>query len=363
MPEPDEVADLAARLRALKDRTDRSYDALARRAGISSSALHRYCSGSSVPTEYTVVERFGKACGANQQELLDLHRAWVLADYVRSRSHSHSHSRTALTPDGEQLAADGSEAAGDAAPDIVLSSRAEPRSVLEESRWRSWLALVAVLTSVAFFGLWVSSAATPWDRTAEEAPDTPMLLSKGCPVVVSMGEHDHCVRALQTLLNGLGAKLVVDGNFGPRTLMRVVAFQALAGLPVNGVVDERTKRALYSAKVDLSGAPPEQVTRRIREVFREQPDRAVGIARCQSYLDPLWVLPNTNGTRNWGVFQLSDARLRDLGGTPQQALDLEWNIQAAHRLWQMRGGFSDWVCDQAYQTAEPTPIAGSSPAG
>ncbi|MEW2614360.1 hypothetical protein AB0937_30070 [Streptomyces sp. NPDC047880] len=82
--------------------------------------------------------------------------------------------------------------------------------------------------------------------------------------------------------------------------------------------------------------------------FAEVPDKAVAIADCQSFLDPLHILPNTNGTRNWGLFQISDARLRELGGTPREALDPEWNIQAARTLWSRDRDFGDWPhCERA----------------
>lgn len=41
----------------------------------------------------------------------------------------------------------------------------------------------------------------------------------------------------------------------------------------------------------------------VRQVFAEEPDHAVAIADCQSFLDPLRILPNTNGTRNRGAFR------------------------------------------------------------
>ncbi|WP_326469000.1 peptidoglycan-binding domain-containing protein [Actinophytocola sp.] len=183
-----------------------------------------------------------------------------------------------------------------------------------------------------------------------------MLLSSACPPVVSMGQHDECVREVQVLLSQAGAKLEIDGDFGPATLRRVTAFQVLAGLQPRGVVDEATKRALYDQRISMATWSPEQVERRVREVFPEEPDRAVGIARCQSFLDPLHVLTNTNGTRNWGVFQLSDKLLRELGGTQLQAYDPEWNIQAARRAWSRHQDFRDWEhCDQPYRSSTPPP--------
>ena len=51
----------------------------------------------------------------------------------------------------------------------------------------------------------------------------------------------------------------------------------------------------------------------------------------------------------------ADARLRELGGTPRQALDPEWNIKAAHRLWSSAHDFHDWPnCERAVQDL-PTP--------
>lgn len=98
-----------------------------------------------------------------------------------------------------------------------------------------------------------------------------------------------------------------------------------------------------------------KVRQHIRAVFTDAPDAAVAIADCQSFLDPLHILPNTNGTRNWGLFQISDLRLRELGGTPRQALDPEWNIRAAERLWSKKRDFHDWPnCERAVKGAATT---------
>ncbi|KAB7848346.1 helix-turn-helix domain-containing protein [Streptomyces mobaraensis] len=79
------IAEFAARLRKLKGRSGQSYGALAKRLHMSTSTLHRYCNGVAVPTEYAPVERFARLCGAAPDELVELHRRWIIADDARRR--------------------------------------------------------------------------------------------------------------------------------------------------------------------------------------------------------------------------------------------------------------------------------------
>ncbi|MFG3055809.1 helix-turn-helix domain-containing protein [Kitasatospora sp. NPDC048239] len=80
-----ETEEFAAMLRELKDRSGRSYGTLAARLHVSTSTLHRYCNGAAVPTEYAPVERLARVCGAGADELVELHRRWILADAARRR--------------------------------------------------------------------------------------------------------------------------------------------------------------------------------------------------------------------------------------------------------------------------------------
>jgi murein L,D-transpeptidase YcbB/YkuD len=52
------------------------------------------------------------------------------------------------------------------------------------------------------------------------------------------------VRSLQYLLNAHGARLTVDGVFGPKTKAAVVAFQHAKGLSASGVVQASTWRSV-----------------------------------------------------------------------------------------------------------------------
>lgn len=309
----------AAYLRMLKDRSGQGYERLGRQAGASGSSLHRYCSGKSIPADYRVVHSFAKVCGASTEELRELHQLWALADAGRV--------------------------------DDVPPEHVEPPHA--RSPRRRWYAAAAIAIVVLLAGglAWATAdrAGPATGRYADR-----VLFSAGCQPPVSMGQHDECVTEVQNLLVAAQGRLSVDGSFGPETLRRVTAFQVLAGLPARGVVDEPTKNALYDHRTSLAGWSGAMVEQRIRAVFTEAPDTAVAIARCASFLDPLWVLPNTNGSRNWGIFQISDARLLDLGGTPRQAFDPGWNIDAAHRLWSAHHDFHDWPsCSAALQNPQP----------
>ncbi|WP_405671275.1 helix-turn-helix domain-containing protein [Streptomyces sp. NBC_01530] len=72
-------------LRELKDRSGLSYGTLAKRLHMSTSTVHRYCNGTAVPVEYAPVERLARVCRATPQELVELHRRWILADAARGQ--------------------------------------------------------------------------------------------------------------------------------------------------------------------------------------------------------------------------------------------------------------------------------------
>ncbi|MFF7654989.1 helix-turn-helix domain-containing protein [Streptomyces sp. NPDC007983] len=72
-------------LRGLKEQSKLSYGTLAKRLHMSRSTLHRYCNGSAVPADYAPVERLARVCRATPEELVELHRRWILADAARRR--------------------------------------------------------------------------------------------------------------------------------------------------------------------------------------------------------------------------------------------------------------------------------------
>jgi hypothetical protein len=349
----------AAYLRMLKDRSGRGFERLGRQAGVSGSSLHRYCSGLSVPTDYRMVHTFAKVCGASADELRELHQLWVLADAGRDAP-AQDTPRQSPQPAAETTEAAG--VTGEPNEPGETKQTGEAREIVAEAEPRRRLS--TVLTSryavLAVVTVVVAVGALVWVVTGQQVgsgnPNNDRLLfSPACRQPVSMGQHDECVIEVQNLLLQARGRITVDGDFGPETLRRVTAFQVLAGLTPRGIVDEPTKNALYDQKASMATWSQAEVEKRVREVFTEVPDTAVAIARCASFLDPLWVLPNTNGSRNWGVFQISDARLRELEGTPLRAFDPGWNIEAAHRLWSVRRDFHDWpACEAALQAPTPS---------
>jgi Helix-turn-helix domain/Putative peptidoglycan binding domain/Lysozyme like domain len=381
------VESFAAYLRMLKHRSGRGFDRLGKQAGVSSSSLHRYCSGTSVPPDYRVVHSFAKACGASPDELRQLHRLWAIADAEREADAATGTGRqpgaeSPAWPGPAPLADDeptsdvgtggvrtGSAggAPGDGAPTGSLPAR-QPAEVLLPMTASVPIRTITTpgrgLTRWSLRARWVTAAVVAmlvvgtvaWAVVDRATGDDRPLFSSACEPLVAMGEHDDCVWEVQKLLAEAGAKLAVDGEFGPETLRRVTAFQVLAGLPARGIVDEATKKALYAGKVDMRAWSASKVEKLIRDTFPEEPAVAVAVAKCESKLDPLYLIPNTDGTRNWGVFVISDRRLTDLNGTPKQAFDPVWNVKAARALYDKRHDWKDWShCASAVAKAKPKP--------
>ncbi|MFC9331838.1 peptidoglycan-binding protein [Kitasatospora sp. NPDC057015] len=106
------------------------------------------------------------------------------------------------------------------------------------------------------------------------------LTSPHCAVVIRQGERDGCTTELQRLLNGRGASLTVDGDFGPATLAAVRTFQSAAGLGADGLVGPATKAALYGEPVPP--APTDQGAGRYAAVVAHATDA------LNAYLPYVW---------------------------------------------------------------------------
>ncbi|RZQ62337.1 helix-turn-helix domain-containing protein [Amycolatopsis suaedae] len=71
---------LTERLTELKQRSGLSYEQLGRKAHLSRSTVHRYCTGRSVPPTFAPIEAIGTACGASREDLAKLYRLWERAN-------------------------------------------------------------------------------------------------------------------------------------------------------------------------------------------------------------------------------------------------------------------------------------------
>lgn len=126
-----EAEEFAAVLRRLKERSGQSYGALAGRLHVSTSTLHRYCNGDAVPAEFAVVERLARLCGAEREELLSLHRRWILADEARRRGREAARAADAAAA-GEAGPGHGPAAAAAAAgPDPARGAQARSGAPVE----------------------------------------------------------------------------------------------------------------------------------------------------------------------------------------------------------------------------------------
>nr|WP_306955677.1 helix-turn-helix transcriptional regulator [Streptomyces sp. B4I13] len=207
----DDVVEFALLLTRLKERTDRSYAALARRLGMNASTLHRYCSGEAVPLDFTGIERFAALSGASPEERVELHRRWILAVAARQRSRlsdgrrpsTHSDPAAAadaaaatasVSHDGHTDQADqGAEPTSPADPRPDWPRRADRRGQSGRPRRRFVRSAVpaaslAVALAVAFAVLTASAGGPPFGRDEQSdsarttpKPSAPAAHSDGSP--------------------------------------------------------------------------------------------------------------------------------------------------------------------------------------
>ncbi|GAA2910307.1 hypothetical protein GCM10010517_76790 [Streptosporangium fragile] len=120
--------ELSRLLRRLKERSKRSYEDLAGSTFVSSSTLHRYCSGKSVPPDVGVVVRIAKECGASGAELQEVLRAWSAADARRQQPSNAVSPRTPApaSPPPSSGASTGAPSSAQGLPALSGSPGASP---------------------------------------------------------------------------------------------------------------------------------------------------------------------------------------------------------------------------------------------
>ncbi|MDH6517696.1 transcriptional regulator with XRE-family HTH domain [Streptomyces sp. SAI-135] len=140
-------------LRELKDRSGLSYGTLAKRLHMSTSTLHRYCNGTAVPVEYAPVERLARVCRATPQELVELHRHWILADAERGRRPDRSAAEDPALGAGTDKGGTEGEGGGDTEA-VTGTGEPEAEAPRASAAWlrRRRTALIASVAVVAALG-------------------------------------------------------------------------------------------------------------------------------------------------------------------------------------------------------------------
>ncbi|MEU1512921.1 helix-turn-helix transcriptional regulator [Streptomyces sp. NPDC005811] len=145
----DEFSELLGRL---KERSGLSYGVLGKRLHTSTSTLHRYVNGDAVPTDYAPVERFARVCKATPEELVELHRRWVIADARRGQKAGGAEPGTAdgaATADGGTVEAVAvAEPEPEPEPETETETRIEAAEGVAGRRRAVALAGVAVVASL-----------------------------------------------------------------------------------------------------------------------------------------------------------------------------------------------------------------------
>jgi len=115
----------------LKERSGLSYGVLGKRLHMSASTLHRYVNGDAVPTDYAPVERFARLCRATPEELVELHRRWILADAMRGQQKAGAGTAPVAEPVGAVAAEAAAAAVSAVSADV--SAEEEPQAPAAES--------------------------------------------------------------------------------------------------------------------------------------------------------------------------------------------------------------------------------------
>lgn len=128
---------------------------------------------------------------------------------------------------------------------------------------------------------------------------------------------------------------------------KVYAAEPSISIPEGVVEQVADQNASPSAKQSLSVPAPslsekQEVMNYIIEVFGDDADRAIGVAKCESGLrKKAFNGANKNGTADYGVFQVNSVHEKRFG----QGFMIDWkeNVRVAKKIFDEQG-FRPWVC-------------------
>lgn len=128
------------------------------------------------------------------------------------------------------------------------------------------------------------------------------------------------VRSLQYLLNAHGARLVVDGIFGPATDAATRAFQRVNGLTVDGIVGSATwSRAIVTVRRGSTG----QAVRAVQEQINHRNLRGWGFLAVDGVFGPR-TEASVRGFQTGMTFQLPFTVDGIVGPNTWKALIVGW---------------------------------------
>lgn len=217
---------------------------------------------------------------------------------------------------------------------------------------------------------------TPTTSTPPQAPA--VAEARSTPPSLSLGDRGPAVKKVQRALTKAGWPTVADGVFGPITDRTVRAFQKANGLPVDGVVGSRTRKALRINSGVTTSVPPIRIVDRYihpnpdvdrwwDEALRAgwSLDQWPVVACIMEH--PIYKgtaesrgIPTVHNTRypdnSYGLLQLNMRAHSSWAGPMvgwdfNRLFDGETNLRVAHRLWELAGGsFSHWRSTQERAT-------------
>ncbi|WP_410814154.1 peptidoglycan-binding protein [Micromonospora sp. 067-2] len=348
VPQAATAGEYVAQLRVVRRCSGLTYREVTRRASAAGhwlppSTLATMLGRTTLPRERTVVALLA-ACGTPPEEIgqwVGMRRDIEARATEQERRHGPAAPTDEVTDDGPHPA-DDPHTPDDSHPADGPVTRERPpprvRRATRAVRRRLRLGALALLVGLS---VGASGALLAGDSGTQSTPDGPS--ADGCPLVLRQGMYGPCVLSLQERLAAGGLYVPVDGWFGPDTASRVMAFQALGGLPASGAVDADVLHGLSGEPV-VTTWPEDRIRKQLRLAFPEDPAGATRLAGCLSGLDPYRVEIRADGSRRWGLFQFSDMELARLDVDHRTALDPGWSIRAARGAWSATRDFDNWHC-------------------
>ncbi|MEU1086697.1 helix-turn-helix transcriptional regulator [Streptomyces sp. NPDC005892] len=246
-----EIQDFAAALVALKERSGMSYGTLAKRLHMSTSTIHRYCNGDAVPHEFAPVERLARLCRATPDEMVELHRQWILADQAKKQGATRRDQAPApVVPswarpadaEAESVAGGKAESEAAAAAESASAADVEAAPEAEEGEEPEAAASTLPVTSPSATS---DSAAHPEERPRDPAPLEPLVTGRQGKAAGGPGRPRS--RRTRVLL----AAAVVVALSVPSALVA----RHLAGGPDDGVNADSSGAATATAVRNASPSP------------------------------------------------------------------------------------------------------------